>query len=325
MERAKLEPEACDAICEGQSNLFVSVIIPVLNDFDRLEICLSALEKQTYPTDLYEVIVVDNGSTESLEPLTSRFSHLSLTYEAQVGSYAARNTGILMARGQIIAFTDSDCIPAPTWLETGVKQLTEPNYGIVAGRIVAGRIAMFFKECDRPTAVELYDSMTYLQQQRYVEEFRYGATANLFVFREVLEQVGHFNSKLTSGGDLEWGQRASSLGYLITYAEDSCVHHPARHSLTQLYQKVARVSKGHCELDDERNQNNQHLLLRFMKNLFSLRPPLRSAFHKITSDTRLKNNSQKFQIFLVILFVHYVRSLGRIQWQLLQVTGILKR
>ena len=79
------------------STPFVSVIIPVYNDPIRLQTCLQALEDQTYPKSSYEVIVVDNGSDESIEPIVAEFSQAKATYKAQPGSYAASNKGISLA------------------------------------------------------------------------------------------------------------------------------------------------------------------------------------------------------------------------------------
>lgn len=115
---------------------FVSVIIPVFNDAERLKICLTALETQTYPQDCYEEIVVDNGSDESLENIVKQFPQAKLAYCNNPGSYAARNHGISLAKGEILAFTDSDCIPASDWLTMGVKRLVATaNCGLVAGKI----------------------------------------------------------------------------------------------------------------------------------------------------------------------------------------------
>lgn len=282
---------------------FVSVIIPVLNDSERLAICLNALEQQSYPKGRYEVIVVDNGSakdlTEGLTDLVNGISQAALTYEPQPGSYAARNHGLSSAQGEIIAFTDSDCIPAHDWLETGIKHLLSvPNCGLAAGRI-----SVFFKDPNRPTAVELYDSITFLQQQKYIEEFKYGATANLFTFQRVFEDVGYFDDKLLSGGDLEWGQRVFSHGYPITYAEDSCVAHPARYSLIDLYKKIVRISRGHHALDKAREDNARDT----RSSSQTMRLPLRSTFRKVKSDHRLKTNRQKAQVFLIMIFVHYLK------------------
>jgi glycosyltransferase involved in cell wall biosynthesis len=151
----------------------------------------------------YEVIIVDNGSVENLELLIKQCPRALLTYEAKPESYADRNHGIAIASGEILAFTDSDCIPADIWLETGVKKLMSiPNCGLVAGRI-----EFFFKNSNLPTAIEVFDSITNLQQKKYVEEYHFGATANLLTFKQLFEEIGYFNSDLKSGGDAEWGRR----------------------------------------------------------------------------------------------------------------------
>ena len=264
---------------------FVSVIIPVFNDEKRLKLCLKALENQTYPQDLYEVIVVDNGSDESVEELVNQFSQAFVTYESDRGSYAARNKGISISRGELLAFTDSDCIPAPNWLEMGIKQLiSTSNCGLVAGKI-----EIFFKNPGRPTAAEVYDAVTNLQQKKYVQDYNYGATANLFTFKKVFEQVGYFDSSLKSGGDAEWGLRVHSQGYSLIYAEDSCVAHPARYSLAQLTKKIIRQTGGTWD----RQKNKSYTWKETITNLLRLKPPLRSAFRKAHANQIIKNHRQK--------------------------------
>ena len=242
---------------------FVSVIIPVFNDAERLQKCLEALENQTYPKDLYEVIVVDNASDESIESVVNRFNQALAAYESTPGSYAARNKGISLAKGEILAFTDSDCLPDYNWLETGVKHLLSvANYGLVAGKI-----NMFFKDADHPTAVELYDCITYLDQKRYVEEYKFGATANLFTSKKVFQKVGLFNDKLKSWGDKEWGNRVFSWGYSLSYADDCCVAHPARYSLNNLCKKIIRTKRGDYDFHKDKNPANKHSLLQSIEVL----------------------------------------------------------
>ncbi|MCA1631767.1 MAG: glycosyltransferase family 2 protein [Acidobacteria bacterium] len=189
---------------------FVSVIVPVYNDPERLLLCLQALGRQTYPQDLYEIVVVDNGSDESLDELVARSGcRARLCSEARPGSYAARNRGLSVARGEVIAFTDADCIPARDWIERGTERLrSAPGCGLVAGRVEVSP-----RDPKRPTAVELYEARTALTQKLYVEEGRFGATANLFAFRDTFARVGLFDEELKSGGDLEWGQRVAGSGY----------------------------------------------------------------------------------------------------------------
>ena len=88
----------------------VSIVIPVFNQAQDLGRCLAALERQTYPADRFEAIVVDNGSDEPIGPVTERFSFVRAICEPAPGSYAARNRGIEASRGEVLAFTDADCL-----------------------------------------------------------------------------------------------------------------------------------------------------------------------------------------------------------------------
>jgi glycosyltransferase involved in cell wall biosynthesis len=294
-----------------QKPKFVSVIIPVLNDIARLEICLRALENQTYAKDAYEVIVIDNGSLQSPDQLVQCFPQAKLAYEAQRGSYAARNHGLSIASGEILAFTDADCIPALDWLVTGVEiLLVTPNCGLVAGRVNA-----FFQNPERPTAAELYDSITYLQQKDYVEKRQFGATANLFTTQAVMNTIGPFNASLQSGGDMEWGQRVASQGYTLIYADNCYVAHPARHSVSELSKKVTRIYTGHLEIS--RNQaefsdKSQKQSLLNIHYLLIFKPPLITAFRKFF-DGRLGGFSQRIQVFLVTFIVHYLIVFTRVK------------
>jgi glycosyltransferase involved in cell wall biosynthesis len=310
-----------DAPMSEDNSSFVSVIIPVFNDHERLKLCLQALESQTYPQDLYEIIVIDNASHERVEETVRQFRQVSVAYEKQRGSYAARNKGILLAKGEILAFTDSDCIPASDWIETGVRQLlSTPGCGLVAGRI-----EVFFNAPGKPNAVELYDSITFLQQQKYVREYHFGATANLFALKKTFNEVGYFNDRLKSGGDMEWGHRVFSLGYPVIYADDSCVRHPARKSLAELYQKVKRISRGHYEMIAGKSEGSEFPLSQFIASLSKLKPPLISTFRKVLSDERLKNKQQKAQVFFVELAVHYLANFEKMRLQLIQLSNDSKK
>ncbi len=219
---------------------FVSIIIPVYNDWNRLRICLQALEEQTYAADQYEVLVVDNNSDPPVTGADRDFPHVRVILERQQSSYAARNTGLNHARGEVIAFTDSDCIPAADWVEKGVSTLErEPDCGLIGGKV-----ELFFQAPGRPTAVELCDSFMHLTQQFFVEYMRFSVTANLFTTRLMFERVGTFNAHAQSGGDNDWGQRVFSLGYPLVYADDVRVSHPARSSFLQLQRKQLRVARG---------------------------------------------------------------------------------
>lgn len=222
---------------------FVSVIIPVLNDSVRLKSCLEALSNQTYPKSSYEVIVVDNGSDEDINGLVSRFEGAIPAYEGAPGPAAARNKGITLAKGEIIAFTDSDCSPLNDWIEKGVESiLSVPGCGMVAGKV-----EFDFRDPANPTIYELYDSIVYFQQKLYIETRRFGGTGNLFTLRSVIDDVGMFDDKIfkePAGEDVDWGHRVFLAGYKQGYSDNICVRHPARYSFKDTHKKIMRITKG---------------------------------------------------------------------------------
>jgi glycosyltransferase involved in cell wall biosynthesis len=287
-----------------QNLFFVSIIIPVFNDAERLKKCLQALENQTYSKDSYEIIVVDNNSEEDIESIVKQFNQARIAHESYRGSYAARNKGISSAKGKILGFTDSDCIPAPNWIEKGVEHLLKtPNCGLVAGKI-----ELFFQNPDNPTAVELYDSMYFLRQKYYVETLNFGATANLFTFKDVFENVGLFNSQLKSGGDQEWGRRVFASGYAQVYSEDTCIAHPARKDLKELQKKMARVVEGIFYLE---NQNKLSKIEFFQGIIKDLKPSLRQIL-EIFSNTNIKSTRRKLALIKVIYSLKIIKVWNKI-------------
>ncbi len=259
---------------------FVSVIIPVLNSSSHLRHCLTALEQQSYPNRSYEIIVIDNGSTEDIEAVTAPFPRVRTLQEPQAGSYNARNAGFSAAKGQIIAFTDADCIPAKTWIEEGVKALTSiPNCGLVAGNI-----QFSFHNPNCPNVIELCDSVMHLQQKYYLRDSHFGVTANMFTFKHIISTVGCFDSTLKSGGDKEWGQRVFMAGYQQLYASEAQVQHPARASFHEFYTKVTRTARGNAML-----RTRKHNVLEFITALSSdLKPPLKAILRIPTQKPWLK-------------------------------------
>lgn len=279
--------------------------MPVWNDSGRLQGCLRALEEQTYPGHLYEVIVVDNDSAKTIGHVVAPYARARVVQEGSPGSYAARNTGVKHARGEIIAFTDSDCIAAPDWLERGVAHLTHQDRCAV----VAGRIEIFPRSQQQPNAVEQYEMLVALAQREFVRNYKFGATANLFTFREVFEQAGPFLAEVKSGGDLEWGRRIVGSGYRLEYADNACVFHPARASLSQLYSKIVRVTGG---LHDLKRLKGRTYLEFDRSLLLDLLPPVK-AMVRTLRESRLRRKRDRIKVCAVLLFVRYVQAFEKLR------------
>ena len=272
---------------------FVTIIIPVYNDAKRLQQCLNLLERQTYPQAFYEVIVVDNNSTEDLQPIVAQFAQAKYILEKTPGSYSARNTGLTIAKGDILGFTDSDCVPTLDWIEKGVAQIRQhPDCGFVAGHI-----NFFFQKSENPNPAELFDSLYFLQQEKYVREDHFGVTANLFTTPEIFKNVGLFNADLKSGGDREWGKRVYTAGYKQIYAADVKIAHPARSSFKEINTKLCRVYKGGFYI----NKKSETPPLEFLRELIlDIKPPARYLFN--TLEERGINDINK-RITVVFLYM----------------------
>ncbi len=213
----------------------VDVIVPVRDGGERLRSCLGALREQSGVTT--RIIVVDNGSTDGSLAVAEELADVVLV-EPRPGSYAARNRGIGAATAAIVAFTDADCIPAPTWLSTALAVL-DGGGDLCAGSIVHDPAT---------TWVGRFDQLCYLDQQAYVADWHFGATANLVVRRSVLTSLGGFLDELVSGGDVDFGRRATAAGFRLEFAADSVVRHEARATLAGVTKKAWRHGRGHAQL-----------------------------------------------------------------------------
>jgi glycosyltransferase involved in cell wall biosynthesis len=221
---------------------FVSVIVPVFNDQRGIDRCVEALTTQSYPKDLYEIIVVDNNSEPPIRLENQADFHLQLTWCGTEGSYAARNQGIDDSRGEILAFTDADCIPVSEWIENGVAALSEGGRNCFIG----GHIQLSAPESG--SAAELYQYVSGFPQRANVTERNFAATANVFSYRDHFDRVGLFNTQLLSGGDLEWCLRAAAQGIKLLFSEQAIVVTSPRTSLSAAIRQARRVAGGRTKL-----------------------------------------------------------------------------
>lgn len=213
----------------------LSVIIPTYNDDDRLQLCIDALASQSLPPSMFEVLIINNAPDDLKVRLPG--SNFQVLAEATPGSYAARNLGLRNANGDVLAFTDSDCIPSHDWLERGLECLEGTHHARAAGHIE------LLLNSERPTSAECYESIFAFNQAANVRK-GVSVTANMFVRRDVFEIVGSFNDTLLSGGDTEWGVRASRAGFSIVLCSRAKVSHPARSTWSELRSKVMRTTGG---------------------------------------------------------------------------------
>ncbi len=114
----------------------VSIVVPLYNEEARLHVLCTALLAQTYKS--IEIILVDNNSTDGTFALAKDLAceQIKVVQELRLqNADAARNRGLEVAVGQIIAFTDGDCCPEATWIQRAIEHFNASNADLVAGQI----------------------------------------------------------------------------------------------------------------------------------------------------------------------------------------------
>ncbi|WP_205743004.1 glycosyltransferase [Halalkalirubrum salinum] len=221
-----------------------SVILPVYNDEEGVQTTLRSLITNEY--DEYEIIPVDNNSTDNtgdtIDQIASDYSNIAHPQEetAIQSSYAARNTGIEHASGDVLLFLDADMWVPKTWIEDMVTALESNDYDYLGCNVEV--IAD-----DRPNFWERYEQSFSFPVETYLEDKHFAPTCALAVRREVFEEIGLFDDRLESGGDKEFGQRVHRAGFKQGYADDVTAYHPARKSWDALKSKALRIGRGRAQ------------------------------------------------------------------------------
>ncbi|MCX2739944.1 glycosyltransferase [Pontibacter anaerobius] len=281
---------------------YVSVIIPTYHDWDRLKMCVKSLQLQTYPTDLFEVIIVNNDPADEVPPTISLPANFAILHESAQGSYAARNKGVAVAKGDILAFTDSDCIPEYTWIEAAVSYFgTHPEIDRIGGEV------NLFTVDSRYTLAEAYEVVYAFRQEENVKEDT-SVTANMFTRKKVFDKIGLFDSSMFSGGDFEWGKRAAQNNFRIGFSAEVIVHHPARRDLKQLINKVKRVASGNYLMNGEKKS----AIFRHIDFLYEIRPPV-NEFRLIYSRGKQLTFKLKMLVFLLRYQIRVLRAFEEIK------------
>ncbi|MTJ14364.1 glycosyltransferase [Anabaena sp. UHCC 0187] len=235
-------------------NLFtpkVSVVIPIYNGEADLPELLNCLFSQTYPQDKVEYLLVDNHSSDrTLAILKTTAENSPITIQPLSenniqSSYAARNTGIKAATGEIIAFTDADCRPQPQWLNTLIQPFINSDVVIVAGEIVAlPGTSLLEQFADKQETLS--------QKHTLAHKFcSYGQTANLAIRRQVFNTSGLFRPYLTTGGDADicWRILKANLGKL-EFAPNAIVQHRHRVTIKELASQWRRYGRSNRYLHE---------------------------------------------------------------------------
>jgi len=220
-------------------NLRVSVIIPAYNAEELLPRCLLALEHQTIPQEQYEVVVVDDGSDDSTAEVAEAHGARVLKLDHQ-GPAAARNAGAVLARADIIVFTDADCEPAPDFLERLLEPFDAPLVSGARGvyrtqqRSLIARFVQLEYE-------ERYQRIARLQRETGSVDAL--DTSYAAYRRAIFLEANGFDTRYrhAAGEDHELSFRLARAGHIFRFVPEAVVYHQHVESVSQYARRKFRI------------------------------------------------------------------------------------
>jgi glycosyltransferase involved in cell wall biosynthesis len=221
----------------------LSVIVPSFNRKSEIQELLTSLTKQELSRKLFEIVIVDDGSTDDTESWVTEYIALTdmpvrFIRQEHKGPGAARNLGMQQARGDIFVFIDSDCTAPPNWISVIKKAFVDdPELRAFGGRDDA---CLDFP----PLLLAINYSMTSFLttggmrggKKKRLAKF-YPRSFNMGLHRKLYEKIGGFGS-LRHGQDIEFSNRIIKSGDKVAYLRDSVVFHKRRTSLRKFFRQV---------------------------------------------------------------------------------------
>lgn len=197
----------------------ISVIVPARNMVATVGDCVGALRRQTLHPAAYEIIVVDDGSSDGTAQAAERAgAHRVLRKPPGGYAAAARNLGIEAARGEIACFTDADCCPAPDWLAQITAPLADPEIAGVKGVYTTTQRSLVA----RFVQLEYEEKYEHLRRQPRISFIDFYAAA---FRRQVLVSNGGFDETFPNSEDRELSFRLATRGYQMVFQPHAVVHH----------------------------------------------------------------------------------------------------
>lgn len=209
---------------------FVSIVVPVRNGAATLADLLASFRALDWPKERREILVVDNGSTDDTAAVLRR-AGIEPIAEPVPGAARARNTGAARARGDLLAFTDADCVVSRGWLRHLAAAFEDPTVGGAGGRTDTFPPA---------TATERYAARTrHLDAERHLAHptFPFAPTGNAAYRRAIFEAIGGFDVDFTWGEPIDLAKRVVRRGWRLVYAPRAVVLHRARATLEDFHRQ----------------------------------------------------------------------------------------
>lgn len=222
-----------------------SIIIATHARPQQLSECLESLTRLDFPSDQFEVIVVDDESDPPIEAVALQFAdRLNLTCVAQErgGPARARNTGMKRARGRYLCFTDDDCKPAPDWLRAITERIRVTPSAMIGGYVVNGLTTNLFSTTSQLLQDYLYE---YYHLQQHSGGFF--TSNNMVVSHQQFAEIKGFddvNFFRSAGEDREVSHRWHRHGFQMVYAPEVIIYHYHHLTFSQFWRQHFQYGRG---------------------------------------------------------------------------------
>jgi glycosyltransferase involved in cell wall biosynthesis len=224
------------------SSHMVSIVVPVYNGQAHIADCIESLLNQDFKSGSYDIIVVNNRSTDDTANIVKRYPIRNL-FEAKLGPAAARNTGIRASSAHFIAFTDADCIPYSNWLSQIIHAMEK---GVIGA---GGSILSYYG--DDPIS-QYIDEVVFRQRYNILQKIPpHITTANACFLRSALHNIGLFDESFpyAAGEDRDLGERLAMAGSRFVFVPTAAVRHKHPQTLESFYNQRFRHAAGQIYAD----------------------------------------------------------------------------
>jgi glycosyltransferase involved in cell wall biosynthesis len=215
--------------------MYFSVVVPFLNEERYIEACIKSLLNQDFDYNQYELIFIDNGSTDRSKDIVTSYSDILYLKEPKQDPYLARNRGIKAARGRYIAFIDADCEASPNWLSIFYLGLSKSQACVALGKLTYPANSSLFLKCHQ----DYYDTKTALLVKALPKACSYGHAGNMVVATSLFKSLGLFTGMPIVGDtDIVHKYLQADKANNLAYFPDAVVTHLEVTDLGQLLGKL---------------------------------------------------------------------------------------